>query len=821
MSVYNSPEIVPALDESRPQVGPNLADDEEFCREVAAHVYREYAYPQMLQQWRLQHIWRIIDDAYRVKGRVETLDISFTDKSLYPQTPDGKGKDGGMQSTIDPYSAKVQPAAVFKQIKTKTDMHMSIAYADGLPVRAVKPETVYDHPIYNTTQQQVDTANELLRQCARETGLATIDRKGRGCWSKYGFVWAATDFQYELEDVPMGFRIPPEPQMAQQLLQAETARFGGIPPKFQKRSDGMYAVWEERVVKTMRTNFIPLRHDDVFIDLTLSSDIQRQPCPCVRQHGTKFDLLGNEYNPETNPFGWLNVQKAFADKQNQYTLSATDEIALRQELTKKWGMSSEGLIPQKNAIKQRWTCYPRLAIYQGPDGKRKLDKGDGLDCPTCNGRATIEAPADPMTGEGSTQVPCPQCQGAGRIYIQPERHVVEIWGLLMNGGAGGAEQGCVVLRIQRNPDPKDKIPLIFGAHLIEDDAGAIPMSVVEASMSAWVQLATAHNQYLDWKNKIINPPWTGPADSPYKNKDLNRVNGFVGYETRPDEHQPMNMGTIDATNNLIEYAQWCENQIQQLIGMTDQLLGMISPGRRAATEIQTAFDAAKLPVTVEIDSYNRQVLEPWAQAHLDNIEAWADRDWIRKKTGTTTFGKVQLFSAVADEFMKRMGLIQNYRYFLELAGSQPGVFNVPYLAQQLAKICGLPEPDKIASDGGLCKAQLDAAKIVARILGDGVFLPPDPSDPDDIFIVYFQEALKDENWMKDTPETMPLLQQRLMFQQMQQQQKQMMQMQMMMQQQALMAPQEGGGNGNQPPNPNKMPQNKNQANQQLMGAQQS
>lgn len=826
--VSPSPEIVPALDENRPEIGPNMADDEQLCRDVAQFIYTNHAYPYLLMQQRLWPIWMLIDDAWRVKCQVGTLNITQSDPSLFNKNADGKGKDGGMTSTVDGYSAKVQAAAIFKQIKTKTDMHMSIAYADGLPVRAVKPETTYEHPLYDPTQQSVDAANELLRQNAKAIDLEVVDRKGRGCWAKYGFVNVAIDWKYELEDIPMGFELPQDPRQAEVLIQAEMQRFNGQQPqiKIRQMMDGTqrpFAVWMQRVVKTMKTEFVPLRHDDVFMDLTLSGGIQKQPCPVVREHCTRYDLLGNDYDPVKNPFGWLNVQKAYREDQNQWTLSAQDEQQLRQELLKKWNQQSQSLIPQMQAIKQRWRAYPYLAIVPTPDGK-KLDTGEGIECWDCKGIGHMQAPTSvhPMTGDpqGVGSVPCPTCQGEGKVYGNPERYVVEFFGLLMTSPNGG-NNGCTVLRIQKLPDPKGMLPLIFGAHLIEDDAGAIPMSLVEASISAWIQLATAHNQFLDFKNRAINPPTLIPEGSPLKGKDINRVNGTIEYENNPDSIRQLTL-PVDATQNLIEYSQGCEAEIRDIIGMSDQLLGVVQSGRRSASEINNAFDAAKMPITVEIDSYNRQVLQPHAQAHLDNIEQWADRDWIQRKTGRTTFGKVELFSAVADEFMKKMGLIQNTRYVLEASVGDPSI-NRAELWMQLMTLTGLPDPGRIVNDGGLRKAQMDGLKIVAQILGDGIPVPPDMSDPDDIYIPIFQEALKDDYWRKKTPENMPLLEQRLQIQQIQVVMKQNQALLQAAHQQAVLNPpdQKGAnGNGNKPKTPNQTPQNKAQATQQMAGAQQ-
>lgn len=812
MTASPSPEIVPALDESRPEVGPNLASDQDFCREVSESIYKDSFYPYLLQQQRFWSIWDKIDDGWRVRCDFNDLDISLTDATKQNRAADGKGGNAGMISQVDGYSARVQPAALFKQIKTKTDMHCSIAWADGLPVRARVPETKYEHPLYNPTQQSVDAANEMLRQCSREIELEHRDRAGRGSWAKYGFAFAAVDFKYELEDAPMAFRLPMDQREAMMLIQAEMPRFGGQHPQYAQAPDGsQMAIWMQRTVKTMRTEFVPLRHDDVFCDLTLKGDLQHQPCPIMREHVTRFDLWGNDYDPEKNPFGWLNVQMALSDSQNHYTLSAQDEGPLRAELLKKWGMGDSGMIKQRNAIKQRWTAYPMLAISKGKDGKLHLDTGEGVDCPMCDGRKTVEA----MGADGVVAHPeCPQCLGRGRIFVKPERYVVQMFGLLTNGASS-----ATVLRIQRNPTAHDMVPILYGRMLTEDNAGAIPMSLSEASIPAHIQLTTAHNQFLDAKNYLINRPHLVPEGSPAKRLDLNRAGMNVEYDGPPGSIYPMPTSAVDVTQNLPGYMSMQENEVQQIHGMSDQLLGMVSPGRRAATEIQTAFDAAKLPITVEIDSYNRQILAAWAQFHLWNIEAWADRDWIQSKTGRSTFGKVELFSSVADEFMKKQALIQNYRYMLELAG-KGGPIDAAYVAQQLAKACGLPDPQKIASDGGVQKAQADGMKIVTKILGEGKFSPPMPDDPDDIYVPIFQEALRDEYWLLHTPETMPLLFQRLQMQQMQQQQKMMQQIQIQIQQQALLNPPQEGGGGNPPKRPGATPENKTQASQQMAGAQQ-
>lgn len=809
---YPSAEIRPALDQTRPTIGPNLAGNEALCKAVAEQIY-SYFYPYMLQQQRLWDTWRRIDDAWRVKGRADDLDISSVDPASRNKNPDGKGD--GIRDTKDGVSAKIYPAAFHKQVRSKTDMHMSIAWADGLPVRAMKPETVYEHPLYNPTAQGVDAANELLRQCAESVEMKRRDRKIRGSWAKYGHAYLHVDFRYRFQDVPQVYTLPQNPEQAMAMLQAVSAEFGGHAPQWgvgpmAERT----ATWMKRMVDpdSMVTDFMPCRHDAVFIDQTLSADdMEGQPCPLICEHVTVDSLWGNDYDPETNPFGWLNCRRAIADGQSHYTLSDQSEGSFRLELAKKFGLNDTGMLKPRQSMKQRWTAYPLLRI---DPQTMELDKGNGLDCPTCKGAKEVEMPGPPNElGEpgAPTKQPCPTCEGIGRRYIEPRRFVVQGFGLLSTGASH-----FTVLRIQPNPTVKNRVPLIFGAHLTEDTAGAIPLSVSEASLSANDQLATAHNQFLNAKNSAINPPWKVQEDElAAMGMDLNRPNRNIPLQNIAGA-VPAERPTVDATTTLVPYIQMGEGEVQDIHGLPDVLLGMVSGGRRAATQIQTASDAAKLPITVEIDSCNTQIHGRWAQFHLDNLEAYADRDWIQRRTGRTTFGKLQLHTAVAADFFTEQAKLQLLQNFLPAAIGIPG-FNVARAAQEIFKLAGFDDASEFIDDSGVRVAQQEGFEIISRILGEGEPVMPSPSDPHDIFVPMFEQALKSKYWNERTPENMPLLQRRLQIQKFMQSEAMLAQLQQQEMMSAFMPQQGARPNGQRPPNGSNIPKNATQSRQQSAG----
>jgi|GEM_PF-2561697 len=835
-----SPEIQPALDENRPQFGPNMASDQALCRKVLDYLQREHLYPQVIQQQHLWNTWRRIDDAFRVKGEAFDLDIAASDQQAVSKEPDRKGR-GGLIDVQDG-KARMCPATLFKQITTKVDMHMNIAWAD-FPVHADVPESTYENPLYNPTQQSVDAANRLLQDCARDIRLKKSDRIGRGSFAAYGFAVAGVDFEYELEDARIPMAVPMDPQQQQIWAQAIIGQYGQ-PVDVQPTPFGLVATFVQRTVKKMRTSFIPIRKDDFFIDMTVPvGDFSDQICPAVRSRCNRSVLFGNDYDPETNPFGYLNCQQAMQDNAPQWTFSMSDQV-YQQELRKKWGLQMTGLIKPKNAIKQKWTMYPMLALYPDPKtGEVMIDDGSGIDCPTCgaSGKVSHQPPAPPPQmavdemgnpvlhqppAPAPMDVTCPDCNGLNRIFIEPKRYVVEAFG---NLDISGASATC--LRIQRNPTVKDKVPLLFTANLTEDTAGAIPICKAGASLKAVVQEATAYNQWQDAKNYLINPSWLLPegADT---SLDYNKPNQNIRCDGDPRSYTPNRMA-VDPTANLLPFMGQCKSEIMDIMGMSPSLLGEYASGRRSASEMQNVFDAGKMPIQQEVDQYGEDMLAGWAQFHLDNIEAFADRNWIRSLTGREVFGKVRLKSNVGDQYFSRQAAFSNLQYLAQMVGVRPDANLAPFV-EAFVRICKLDQyidPNEVLPDGGQKKAVQDALRIITTILGTGQFLPPTPSDPHPVYIGAFEEALKDPYWQKATPETLPILGQRLSMQlqlQAQQQQQQMMVQQHMLAQAHMGAslgqhfkPRQGGQTGttgNQPPMPNQAPATAGGANQQLMGA---
>lgn len=786
-----SPEIMLAGDEVAPQIGQNYAAvpelGEKLQRYIRQHFFQKY-YEQQVTKWRS---WRRADEAWRSKMRVTDLDFTIPEK--VKANIEGEKRAA---TTQDGIRAKFTPSTIHEQMDAIINMGCSVAWEDGVPVQARKPETHFEHPLYNPNQQSADAANDEFKNCSRAVDLESKYRIALGSFVKYGHAWALTDLQREYEPYSEQYPLPSNNPREFQMALAGICQIKGRNPDDLVRDafGRVVAVFNELSVKVFQTDYQPVDVDAVFIDqLIPATPIERQPCPIVRTHLTRWEVRDNRYDPQTNPFGWVNIEQALS-KTPQTSISQPDEGSRAQRLKEK---DIDGIYYNPADTEQQlWTCFPLLAI--GPNGE--FDEGLGLTCPTCDGMKTL--PRDP----GSTQPAqdCPECGATGKIYPKAERYVVQFFGSLYTGSQ------AVCLRCQRNPTAKDKVPLLFAAHLTEDTAGAIPISKTEIAMDSFRQGATAHNQFRQSKDMTIQRGWKKKLDSPAFTVDCNAPGVTIPIEGNPNEAERVESNNYDETTTLIPYMQMMEGQVQKIFGVNDTVLGEIANGRRSASEINLSNSASKMPLVLQIDSFNRQHIGAWGQQHLDNWEVYGDRALLRKRTGRTTWGKLELFTQVAGEFIESQALQQNIRYILEATANDPSMQAVrPTLWGECFTLMGL-DIDPSALDGGQRGAAIEAMGIVAKILGNGQMQAPSPADPHQTYLTVFNEALRkatqdeDDYWYSHGIEYRPLLIQRIQMQQMLFQMQQQQQFEQQMQQQFAMVHSEAKAKETAKPNPHQV-----------------
>lgn len=760
------------MDEPAIVFGENMAGDEELCKAVIKHAVEDYFYTYENQQRALWPTWRKIDDMWMARINPEDLQWALLNAKVLRQ---------GKQSIVDGISAQAQSPSAFKQMKALTDIIVQMSWQEGAPGQYQKPKCVYEHPLYNPTQQSIDALNELLQETLEDGEIQNEYRKNIGQYVKYGHAWVLSDFERELEVVLEQFKL--NPMMAQGQIAQLSQQYGAQPADIQPPTPFnpyVTVTFRKLVIKKMQTHYRHLNVRDVFIDQLLPCDnlhMHLQPCPMVRRHITNFALEDNIYHEVANPFGWLNTKKAAVDQKGHWAYNETDEQTNRDAMVKRHNIVSIQQVKGKEAVKQLWTLFPLLRIKDGVLVK------DDLKCEHCNGSGK-------MTMEGESVV-CEVCGGSGVIHVPAERYCVQVF--------GGMRLSGTVMRIQKMPKGVP-IPLLFAADMVEDDACAIPTSRAEVAMIPMYHLAVAECQMQDSKDYTIYRPWKVRYDSPSVNLNLNEPSGNILFETDPNEIQRAEGNQYDESATLLDHIARKEDDVQRIFGATDQLLGLLSTGRRPATEIGNAIEAGKNPIIVMADGYNRQIFGGYMRTMQKNIELFGDRDWIKQKTGKTTFGKPKIYTSVASDFFKKSVMINNVRYLVEASNMNPLLQSaVPQLFNQTANLMGV---DIQVDDGGLKKIQQDGMGIITKILGEGVLVPPGLEDPDDIYISMFGMALEDPYWIKTAPQNLPLLAQRIMMQQQQAFQKAMQQAQM---QAAMQPPPEedpqSNDNGDRPKKP--------------------
>lgn len=776
------PELHPSADEPPVIIGPNRADNQELCKAVLEHVTTAYWYPYLLLQQRFWPAWEKIDRAWR--GRFDILDAT-------PATSATAALKQNSPWLGDGRSASGQSVMFFRQCHAITDIGEQMSFEQGVPIRAEVPEEVDEDDFYRPTEQSVIAANSIFRMDADKFSTRDEWRKSFGGYVKYGTSWALLDFRKSTEMVELRFPLSQNPQETQAQAQEVQSRHPAAPVQVEMTPQGLMALASKQEIR-LHTVFRHLRIDDVFIDPLISCEpVERQPCPIIREHVTALDIEQSPYDAEKNPFGYLNAELARTETEGHYALSEQSESPLRAQLQTRYGISdSVTLTTQQIRVQQKWTAYPWLRI--GPEGDldngKALDNGGGCLCPRCKGdKRLIEV----TTGE---EIPCPDCEGVGKVRVPAKRYVVVFF--------GAPRFRTVCLRIQELPEGM-RVPLLYAPDLVEDDSCAVPMSSSEISLMDIEKVTRAEvlleHSFQSNNSRKFKYKDEGPAaDLVAGGKDLSNIN--IPFENSAEEVVRVESNMFDDSPSQMAYIERCDSRIQQIKGATETLLGQLASGRRSAMEIGQATEAAKNPLVLLVDRFNRRMMGGWGRATIDNLEAFGDRDYIRRKTGRPWFGKVRITTSAGSDFVKKMAMANDLRWWLQAIPTLPQLMPIlPQIANQLLKVSGIT--GIVIPDGGIRKATNDAMIIITQILGDGVPVPALPTDPHELYIDMFTAAIKDPYWADKFPQNLELMGQRLLQQQYLLNQQMELQLRQQATEAALQQAAQPQKQGNRPPGP--------------------
>jgi hypothetical protein len=173
--------------------------------------------------------------------------------------------------------------------------------------------------------------------------------------------------------------------------------------------------------------------------------------------------------------------------------------------------------------------------------------------------------------------------------------------------AGDIEGGnAEVLRIQANPFCHGEKPFKI-VNSMEDNNGQLHMTLGSVLHSGYWEAKTTADQRIDNKNLIIRAPWIKYGSVHTEDLTFNTPNKVIAASFGAKLERVV---VPDATGNLLQTAEWIEDDMDKTAGTDKPVTGTPSGGRTSATEAKTVYDQAMKPALAKADYFAEQVF-PW------------------------------------------------------------------------------------------------------------------------------------------------------------------------------------------------------------------
>ena len=689
----------------------------EILKDIFRFVQEHYIWPQVQERMVFEPLWDKLLKLARIN--LDDVDLNFPADS-----PAGKEQADSPRST-----AKVSDSVIFDAIDRLTNINHFISFKDGLPMQFIAPEFVeqpYETDVYNPLGIKVKAGNAILRWNANNVDYY---RKHLICARHhytYGISFATSEFEFQVEE------------MVRQNNQGQIIR-------------------RPEITKVGAT-FEPLSIRRLWLDYRLPAwDLDSQPCPFYFQEVPWFAMLQNQYNPDTNPFGYVNLDRLDPKAFNSiYSEPEFDSIrkAMQDALN-----ASKQTLPQilcpEYSMHARWMFYPMI-------------------------------PLDPETGEWKTR------QDGSPVPMR--RFVLNTYG-------SNLVTHQQILRLQAFYYPKGKLPIFGSSHMPDLDSGLYTQAIGQVLFNHYKELVTCTNQYIENKEWINNPPTWVQQSSPAQDEDLTRKGAKLKV------NGPMDLGwrqPYDATASTAAVRQMLRDEAQTTSKAVDAILGKAMGGRTSATEASNAYQTSMSGITTDINLFNYDISGGFARRVWWYCSLWMDPDLLYAITGSFVVAvkpeelwiELSLKTNVGSSYIDSIVRQQNLRYIAESTRGEPMVRR-DKVFQMLFEEMKIPNAKQLVIDGGY-ERQVSIATLQAQqtYMGEQVFVSPDQDHAIAMRVKMNFIEDRDSVWNSEHPEMVPALMQQIQVHQA----FLMMQLEMQSQQQAANAavggdPNAGGGGG--------------------------
>lgn len=581
-------------------------------KEILRFIYDNYAWPQVLERMVFEPMWATILDMYRIK--MMKVDLSIEEAS----------QAGNKQITAnDPSSSgsmvRVADSVVFDAVERLTDVHHFVSFKDGIPIQYNIPkyfDSRSEDSFYHPFRDKIKAANALLQWSFDNED---VYRKHAICtrhFYTYGVAFALSEFQF--------------------LVQAV------------QKMNNMGRIQMVPEILKIGTSFDPISIRRLWLNYRLNAfDMDYQPCPFWFTETPRFALLQNQYNPQTNPFGFLNLDQLatygdkiswlFTEPEMQSLRDAIEKVATLQSTIQGSPITLPNLMKGDYSVDACWTYYPML-------------------------------PLDPQTMEWKTRKD-------GTTPVPMARYIVNTFGHNLAGKQ-------IMLRLQRNFYPRDTLPLYGTTHMPDMDSGLYAPSLGYLLWNHYKEIVTCKNQYIVNKDWINNPPAWVMSSSPAVNQDLNKPGNKI------EVNGPNDFGwrtPYDATFSTVQMMTALRDQAKTSSKSDDALLGKALGGRTSATEASNAFQASMSAVTTPINLFNFDIMGGYATKVWEYTGTWFPPELLESITGQMGFVlkpedlwmRVGMKWDIGSTYVESIVRQQNIRYMLESSMGDPTINRAP------------------------------------------------------------------------------------------------------------------------------------------------
>lgn len=582
---------------------------EDLQQKVLRYILENYAWPQVMERRQYEGMWDTVLSMARIK--MDKVDLSIDEASKAGET---QASSNDVASTGT--QVRVADSVVFDAIERLTDIHHFVSFKEGLPIQYNIPK-YYDcrgeDGFYHPLRDKIQAANALLAWNFDNEDIYRKHAIVARHFYTYGIAFVSSEFQFIV-------------QMIQRMY-----------------NNGRQAMVPE--IMKIGTSFNPISIRKLFLNYRLNAfDMDYQPCPFYFDETPRFATLQNIYNPQTNPFGFLNLDKfmgekiswLFSEPETVSQRNAIESMLQNQHFQDCTSGSLPNILKAEHSADAIWTYYPMI-------------------------------PLDPLTLDWMTRpdgTPVPMA-----------RYIVNSYGQNLAGKQ-------ILLRLQRNFYPRDTLPLYGTSHMPDLDSGLYTPSLGYLLWNHYKEIVTCKNQYIANKDWINNPPAWVQVSSPAVNFDLTKAG------TKIEVNGPNDFGwraPYDGTMSTVGMITMLREQAKTSTKSDDALMGKALGGRTSATEANNAFQASMSAVTTPINLFNFDIMGGYAIKVWEYTGTWFPPELLKRITGQMgmiltpedLWTRIGLKWDIGSTYVESIVRQQNIRYMLESSMGDPTINRAP------------------------------------------------------------------------------------------------------------------------------------------------